>query len=213
MGYIITNEKCVGDTLCQKTFVSGFPYKSVINRGELDQYYIESTHPAIIDRETFDRAQQFYRQKISQRNPLPKSSMSLKIKCGVCGGILRRTKTRKHTVFWRCGTYLKEAAKCPICSIRDSEIQAAFVRMYNKLKLHKGTIPHPAAIQLDELTERVNRNNPAMLEVNKAIAQIAEQNYKISKLQADGLIDNDVCAAKIRSCTNSDMHNAKNMVY
>jgi len=156
VAYIITNEKCVGDTLCQKIFISGFPYKSVKKRGELDQYYIESTHPAIIDRETFDRAQQFYRQKRVQRNPLPKSPISLKFKCGVCGGTLFRSRSRKRSVLlWQCKTYSKCVAECPIGSIRDSEIQAAFVRMYNKLKLHKGTILHPAAIQLDELTERL----------------------------------------------------------
>ena len=36
-----------------------------------------------------------------------------------------------------------------------------------------------------------------MLEVNRAIAQATEQNYKISKLRASGLLDADACAAKL----------------
>ena len=38
-----------------------------------------------------------------------------------------------------------------------------------------------------------------MLEINRAIAQATEQNYKISKLRASGLLDADACAAKLAS--------------
>lgn len=38
-----------------------------------------------------------------------------------------------------------------------------------------------------------------MLEVNRAIAQATEQNYKISKLRASGLLDADACAAKLQA--------------
>jgi len=43
----------------------------------------------------------------------------------------------------------------------------------------------------------MSRANPAMLEINKAIAQIAEQCHKITRLQADGLIDAEACGVKI----------------
>ena len=36
-----------------------------------------------------------------------------------------------------------------------------------------------------------------MLAINRAIAQATEQNYKISKLCASGLLDADACAAKL----------------
>ena len=36
-----------------------------------------------------------------------------------------------------------------------------------------------------------------MLEVNKAIAQVSEQSYNISKLHAAGLLDLDICTAKL----------------
>ena len=38
-----------------------------------------------------------------------------------------------------------------------------------------------------------------MLEVNRAIAQAAEQSHNISKLQAAGLLDTDACAAKLNA--------------
>ena len=59
--------------------------------------------------------------------------------------------------------------------------------------------PQPALKQMEELESVVQRENPAMLEINRAIAQATEQNYKISKLRANGLLDADACAAKLAS--------------
>ena len=69
--------------------------------------------------------------------------------------------------------------------------------MYNKLRLHEGIILQPALDQMEALESAVQRENPAMLEINRAIAQATEQNYKISKLRSSGLLDADACAAKL----------------
>ena len=79
----------------------------------------------------------------------------------------------------------------------ERAVYTAFVRMYNKLRLHEGIILQPALGQMEALETAVQRENPAMLEVNRAIAQATEQNYKISKLRASGLLDADACAAKL----------------
>ncbi|MDE7260752.1 MAG: recombinase family protein, partial [Oscillospiraceae bacterium] len=68
---------------------------------------------------------------------------------------------------------------------------------YNKLKQHEGIILKPALTQLKELNTALQRGNPAMLAVNKAIAETSEQSYKISQLQSRGLLDADACAAKL----------------
>lgn len=81
--------------------------------------------------------------------------------------------------------------------ISESEIYAAFVRMYNKLKLHEGIILKPALTQLRDLNEALQRDNPAMLEVNKAIATASEQSYKVSALRSKGLLDEAACSAKL----------------
>ena len=49
---MLTNEKYTGDALLQKTFVEDhLTKKRQRNTGQLDQYYAENTHPAIIDHE------------------------------------------------------------------------------------------------------------------------------------------------------------------
>lgn len=79
----------------------------------------------------------------------------------------------------------------------ERDIYTAFIRMYNKLRLHEGIILRPALDQIEALETAVQRENPAMLEINRAIAQATDQNYKISKLRTSGLLDADACAAKL----------------
>jgi hypothetical protein len=69
--------------------------------------------------------------------------------------------------------------------------------MYNRLKQNEGIILQPALRQLDDLNTALRRDDPAMLEVNRAIAQASEQSHNTSKLQAAGLLDADACAAKL----------------
>ena len=190
----------MGDTICQKTFKTGFPFVQKINRGEKSQLYVEGTHPAIISREVFDKVQALRQRKKKQpKGPDGIYPLSQKMCCGICGFALYRRVTRKGSVAWSCGRHLKNAANCPTGPIPEEEIYAALVRMYNKMQLHEGVILRPALRQMEDLENAVQRENPAMLEINRAIAQATEQNYKISKLRANGLLDADACAAKLAS--------------
>ncbi len=83
--------------------------------------------------------------------------------------------------------------------IPERELCAAFVRRYNKLKQNEGILLKPALAQLDDLNAALQRGNPAMLAVNKAIADASEQSYKITTLQTRGLLDADACAAKLQA--------------
>ncbi len=197
--YWLSNEKYIGDTLCQKTYKTGFPFKQKINHGEVDQIYVEGSHPAIISRETFEKAQALRQRKKKHRDrPDGIYPLSRKMYCGICGEALYRRTTRKGTAAWSCRNHLKNAASCPVGPIPEETIHAAFVRMYNKLRLHDGIILKPALSQLDALNEARQRSNPAMLAVNKAIAEASAQSYKVSTLQSKGLLDAAASAVKLR---------------
>ncbi|MDE7243403.1 MAG: recombinase family protein, partial [Oscillospiraceae bacterium] len=194
------NEKYIGDSLCQKTFTTDtFPFTRKYNTGELDQFYIDQTHPAIITREIFEQAQEL-RQMRAQRVQYqhPDFPLTQKIVCGECGSVFSRKESKNGYVAWVCRNHDHRAANCPVGRIAENKIYAAFVRMYNKLKQHEGIILKPALIQLKELNTALQRGNPAMLAVNKAIAETSEQSYKISQLQSRGLLDADACAARLR---------------
>ncbi len=200
--YWLSNEKYVGDTLCQKTYKTGFPFVQKINRGEVDQFYVEGTHPAIVSQEVYDKAQALRQMKKKQsKGPDAVYPLSRKMCCGICGFTIYRRVTRRGTGAWSCGRHLRSAANCPTGPIPQETIYDAFLRMYNKLRLHDGIILKPALSQMEALETAVQRDNPAMLEVNRAIAQATERGYKISKLRTNDLLDADACAAQIAANT------------
>ena len=195
--YTLTNEKYMGDSLCQKTFTTAFPFTQRQNHGEADQYYIENTHPAIITKGTFEKVQELLRQK-SNRQKIPRQiyPLSRKVYCGQCGTPFARRVGKSGLVVWVCRKHDKGASKCTMGRIPESALYAAFVGMYNKLKQNAGIVLQPALKQLEELRDALQRDDPAMLAVNRAIAQASEQSHRISQLQAAGLLDADACAAK-----------------
>ena len=197
---ILSNEKYVGDSLCQKTYTtSTFPFVQQLNHGNADQYYIENTHPAIITKEIFEKAQALRRFRARQGVGVKAGyPLALKVFCGKCGSPFTRRVTNSGLVSWVCRKHDDRAADCPIGRIPETEIYAAFVRMYNKLKRHEGIILKPALAQMDDLNAVLQRDNPAMLAVNKAIADASEQSYKITTLQTRGLLDADACASRLR---------------
>jgi DNA invertase Pin-like site-specific DNA recombinase len=55
---ILTNEKYKGHALLQKTYCSDFLTKKMVkNEGQVQQYYVEDSHPAIIEPDEFDVVQ------------------------------------------------------------------------------------------------------------------------------------------------------------
>ncbi len=197
---ILANEKYIGDSLCQKGYtMDSFPFVRKVNYGERDRYYTEGSHPAIISKEVFDKAQELCRRRAQRKTHAPETyPLALKMFCGECGSPFTRRATQIGRVFWVCRKHDDRAADCPVGRIPETEIYAAFVRMYNRLKRHETIILKPALAQLDDLNAAIQRGNPAMLEVNRAIADTSDQCYKLTVLQTRGLLDADACAARLR---------------
>lgn len=198
---ILSNEKYIGDSLCQKKYtMDTFPFVRKYNHGEQDQYYTEQTHPAIISKEIFQKAQELCQRRAKRElHSNAEYPLAMKIFCGECGSPFTRRVTKGGRTSWVCRRHDDWAADCPMGRIPETKIYAAFVRMYNKLKQNEGIILKPALAQLDDLNAALQRDNPAMLAVNKAIADASEQSYKVTTLQTRGLLDADACTAKLQS--------------
>lgn len=109
---MLKNEKYIGDALLQKRYVvDHLTKREARNHGELPQYYAEETHPAIIDPETFRRAQEILAMRRDENRaskpPTTRYPFSGMVRCGNCGEMYRR-KTCHGKVAWQCGTYLSE---------------------------------------------------------------------------------------------------------
>ena len=196
--YLLTNEKYIGDTLCQKSYSCGFPFVQKRNRGERMQYYVENSHPAIIDRDTFEKVQELLRKKAQkEKRRRERSPFALKILCGNCGTMFLRRTSKNGYVTWVCRTHDRSADACHVGRIPESEIRAAFLRMYRKLKCNADMILKPAMEQMNALDAILQQNNPQTLTINRAIAEATEESHKISTLRVNGLLDADTCTARM----------------
>ena len=81
------NEKYKGDAMLQKTFTVDFlTKKKKANEGEIPQYYVENSHPAVIEPDIFDMVQfEMKRRKEKGGHHSGASCFSSKIVCGECG--------------------------------------------------------------------------------------------------------------------------------
>ena len=100
--------------LLQKTYIKDFrTKKGVINHGERRRYFVENSHEAIIDKDTFARVQaEIERRK--ERMKLPekaeKTQFSGFIACASCGKYFRRRIANAATKYakpaWICSTFV-----------------------------------------------------------------------------------------------------------
>lgn len=136
---ILQNEKYKGDALLQKTYTADFLTKGIKkNRGEIPQYYIENSHPAIIDPETFELVQEeIKRRKPNRRQQHKSSPFNAKIICGECGGYYGRkvwhsnSKHRKY--IWRCNQKYEAETVCSTPNLYESALEMAFVEAFNQI--------------------------------------------------------------------------------
>lgn len=110
---ILRNEKYTGDMLLQKTYrLDHISKKTIVNHGERPMYYVENSHEAIIDKETFSRVQQELK-----RRAMPFSSKRKKVLypftgllyCKLCGKHFRRKIANAGSKYekpvWICRTF------------------------------------------------------------------------------------------------------------
>ncbi|MGI6176250.1 MAG: recombinase family protein [Christensenellales bacterium] len=122
---IIKNEKYTGNALLQKKYVADhLTKKEVWNKGRLPQYYAEDTHPAIINMETFEMAQEIMERRRNhfknKKGVTPKSyPFTGKIVCEGCGKNYKR-KVAGDKPYWQCSTFLQEGKDyCPAKQIPE----------------------------------------------------------------------------------------------
>ena len=192
--YILRNEKYVGDSLLGKTYTTlTLPHRKIENKGEGVQYFIEGSHPPIVSRTVFDKAQQLLSRKsavIPPRAAAP-HPLSRKIVCGHCGAFCKRKKTR-GTAYWICQTHNKNAGSCPTMQIPETEITEAFLRIYFTLKHHGDQVLTQLIQDLQAAKNGKLLWSEDIVELNKQIADIACQERLLAQLKQQAVVDPDI---------------------
>ncbi len=143
---ILTNEKYKGDAILQKKFTVDFlTKKTKVNEGEVPQYYVEGSHPAIISPELFDAVQVELKRRKAQggRNYTP-YCFSGYIYCDECGTLygskVWNSSSPYKSVVWQCNAKQRGHTACQTAVLHADEIQKVFVRVVNRIIDNKAEI-------------------------------------------------------------------------
>lgn len=140
---ILTNEKYKGSALLQKKFTVDFlTKKQKVNEGEVPQYYVEHSHPPIIDPEEFELVQ----AEITRRKTLGKvysssNIFSTKIICSCCGGFygskVWHSTSKYRRVIWQCNHKYENGEKCTTPHLYEDAIKEKFIELCHILSENK----------------------------------------------------------------------------
>ncbi|ORU01507.1 Phage integrase (Site-specific recombinase) [Anaerovibrio sp. JC8] len=156
---ILTNEKYKGDALLQKTYSTDFLSKKRIkNRGEVQQYYVENDHEAIIEPEMYDLVQREIARRAEGGNKFSSSNIfSGRIKCGCCGSWFGakvwHSNDKYRKVIYQCNRKYNKA--CPAPNIEENEIKEGFIKAINKLLKNKDEIMANLEMALERISDCV----------------------------------------------------------
>ena len=196
---MLRNEKYMGDALLQKTYIADlFTRQTKKNTGELPKYYVENSHPAIIDRLTFQRVQ----EEMARRSSLKKVSAAAKtelakysgkyvltelLSCGNCGSPYRRvtwTRPEGKKIVWRCINRLENGKKfCKDApTLEESRIHTAVISAMNEMFSQKSL---KAILQDSIRTALLPENGETSLAaIDSRLSQLREQQYRLLQLAA-----------------------------
>ena len=196
---ILKNEKYKGDALLQKTYITDPISKRVKkNNGELPMYYVENSHPAIIERRIFDKVQEEIarragKKKVKQTGTKTelgrysgKYALTELLYCGECGTPYRRctwSRNGKKKIVWRCVSRLDYGKKyCKNSpSVEESRlhnaITAAITKKANSEEINIGGImDHIESFGSRRDTDGIIQRQRRIAEIEKVIDDLARLN-------------------------------------
>ena len=198
---ILKNEKYKGDALLQKTYITDPISKRVKkNNGELPMYYVENSHPAIIERRVFDKVQEEIarragKKKVKQTGTKTelgrysgKYALTELLYCGECGTPYRRctwSRDGKKKIVWRCVSRLDYGKKyCKNSpSVEESRlhnaIAAAITKKANSEEINIGGIMD----HIESFGSR--RDSDGIIQRQRQIAEIEKVIDDLARLNSD----------------------------
>ncbi len=195
---ILTNEKYKGDALLQKGYVDNFLDHTVKkNNGVLPQYYVENSHPAIIDKEEWNMVQEElekrarFKYSYSTNNPI-----SSKLICGCCGSFygakVWHSNTAHRKIIIQCNKkFAKGKEKCDTPSFSIEDVQNRFVKAYNKVMADKNSLIEDTKDVISLLTDtteidsKIERLNSQILDTRIIVEDMIKDNTSRSQNQEE----------------------------
>ena len=203
---ILTNEKYKGEALLQKYYTPDFlTKKQKVNNGEIQQYYVENNHPAIIEPEIFEMVRIEKDRRLMLNGKYSGTDiLTSRIKCGECGGSygakVWHSSSKYKKVIYQCNRKYAGKEKCKTPAIRADDVEARFVNAVNSILENKDEIISNLEMVLDkicnkkELSDEKEKLEKSLTEQVEKIQDLIEinsrvvQNQKKYKKEYDALI-------------------------
>ena len=197
---ILTNEKYRGDALLQKTFCVDFLTKRMKrNEGELPQFYVQNSHPAIIHPEVFEEVQFELKRRLNAGYTGKGGCFSSRIVCGECGAYFGRkvwhSNDEYRTIIWRCQHKYASDTPCKVPHVTEDQVKAAFVTAMNRILTDKA----PMLTDIRALAKRLTDTASLDTEESSLISEcevVAEMQQKLITENARTALDQDECAKR-----------------
>lgn len=203
---ILKNEKYTGDVLFQKTYTDD-NFNRHTNYGEVDQFFCQNHHEAIISHEDFEKTQAVLAQRAAEKGNGTNTSrylnqyiLSGKIKCGECGTSFKRRSHYKPSgnyIAWTCGKHIENRHACSMLYVEETAIHQAFVTMINKLVFGHQKMLKPLFESLKGTDDKDKLIKIQRIE--KEIEESAVQKQMLVGLAAQGILEpaiyNEECSA------------------
>ncbi len=142
---MLTNEKYQGDARLQKTYTTDYlTKKRAKNNGQIEQYYVENSHEAIIPKTEWEAVQQEIKRRADYCEEVGlanfgtasvDSAFSSRVVCGRCGKAYgRKCWSNRQQHFWVCKNKWKESGgTCQGENVKEEALQKAFVIAWNSV--------------------------------------------------------------------------------
>ena len=196
---ILKNSIYTGDLLLQKTYSEDtVPFVRRKNHGEYRQVLIENDHEPIVTHEEYEAVQRMLKQKSNrtrenqEEHPEEISEFKGKVICGICGSSYNRQakkdRTGKINITWSCARRIQTKDLCENDIIKESQLEQAFVIMWNKLSNYCDEILVPLMHELEQL--KVTPMIQEQLErLEKQIQEQKKQREILNHLASGEMID------------------------
>ena len=195
---ILTNEKYKGDALLQKTFTANFlEHNTKKNNGQLPQYYVENSHPAIIDKYEWEQVQtELARRQEIGRKYSGNGAFASKLICGDCGGFYGLKVWHSNSQFRKsilqCNRkFDKGKDRCQTPHLTEDEVKKMFVRAYNETMKDKTKVIEDteAVIEMltntDEIDRRIASLTSEIEIVSELVKKLIRENSSFAQSQED----------------------------
>ena len=153
---ILMNEKYKGSAILQKKFTVYFLSKKMkVNEGEVPQYIVEQSHPAIIDPEQWQKVQdEMAVRKAKGRHHNSLSPFSAKLVCGDCGEYygskVWHSTDKYRRVIWQCNGKFKGERRCGTPHLSEEDIKRLFLRAVARLTEEREVLLETCVMLRDE---------------------------------------------------------------